>query len=198
MNTKREANRSVRATRRRLCGALVQLLAEKPVRQITVRELTRLARVSRGTFYFHYRDIYELLDHLEEEQIAQLNRFMDALLPRLGSGADEIPPAVLALFEYLDENDAICAALLGPHGDPAFVVRLQRVIAARCMGYLAPGGSTAQQRYLTAFAVRGCFGAIEQWLQQGKPESTARMAQITWQGIRAVERLIAAPQPPEE
>ena len=123
---------------------------------------------------------------------------MDALLPRLGSGADEIPPAVLALFEYLDENDAICAALLGPHGDPAFVVRLQRVIAARCMGYLAPGGSTAQQRYLTAFAVRGCFGAIEQWLQQGKPESTARMAQITWQGIRAVERLIAAPQPPEE
>ena len=155
MNTKGEANRSVRATRRRLCGALVQLLAEKPVRQITVRELTRLARVSRGTFYFHYRDIYELLDHLEEEQIAQLNRFMDALLPRLGSGADEIPPAVLALFEYLDENDAICAALLGPHGDPAFVVRLQRVIAARCMGYLAPGGSTAQQRYLTAFAVRG-------------------------------------------
>ena len=29
MNTKGEANRSVRATRRRLCGALVQLLAEQ-------------------------------------------------------------------------------------------------------------------------------------------------------------------------
>lgn len=67
MNSKGEANRSVRATRRRLCDALVSLLVQKPVRDITVRELTRLARVSRGTFYFHYRDIYELLDRLEQE-----------------------------------------------------------------------------------------------------------------------------------
>ena len=83
MNSKGEANRSVRATRRRLCDALVSLLVQKPVRDITVRELTRLARVSRGTFYFHYRDIYELLDRLEQEQVDQLNLFMDALLPRL-------------------------------------------------------------------------------------------------------------------
>ena len=78
MNSKGEANRSVRATRRRLCDALVSLLVQKPVRDITVRELTRLTRVSRGTFYFHYRDIYELLDRLEQEQVDQLNLFMDA------------------------------------------------------------------------------------------------------------------------
>lgn len=190
MNTKGEANRSVRATRRRLCDALVALLVQKPVRDITVRELTRLAKVSRGTFYFHYRDIYQLLDQLEQEQVDQLNLFMDALLPRLDS--DDTPTALYALFEYLDQNDAICTALLGPNGDPAFVQRMQTVISQRCMGYMAPQGGTARQRYLTAFAVQGCFGAIAQWLQQGKPEPTQEMAATAWQGIRAVQRQIAA------
>ena len=190
MNSKGEANRSVRATRRRLCDALVSLLVQKPVRDITVRELTRLARVSRGTFYFHYRDIYELLDRLEQEQVDQLNLFMDALLPRLDS--DTAPGALLALFEYLDQNDAICTALLGPNGDPAFVQRLQTVISERCLGYMAPDGGTARQHYLTAFAVQGCFGAIALWLQKNKPESVEQMAAISWQGIRAVQRQIAA------
>ena len=175
MNNKGEANRSVRATRRRLSDALVQLLVQKPVRQITVRELTRLAKVSRGTFYFHYRDIYELLDRLEQDQIDQLNLFMDALLPRLNGESEEMP-----------------TALLGDNGDPAFSRRLQEVIAERCIGYLAPGGGTFRQRYLTAFAVEGCFGAIAQWLQRGKQESAAEMADVTWLGIRTIQRQIIA------
>lgn len=182
-NTKGEGNRSVRESRRRLRDALVQLLIRKPVREITVRELTDLARVSRGTFYFHYGNIYELLDQLEQDQVDQINLFMDALLPRLGR--QEVPAALYALFEYLDEHDAICNALLGPNGDPAFVQRLQMVIAARYTGYLAPDGGDARQRYLTDFAVQGCFGVIARWLQNGKPESTGQMAAITWQCICA-------------
>ena len=197
MNNKGEANRSVRATRRRLGDALVQLLVQKPVRQITVRELTRLAKVSRGTFYFHYRDIYELLDRLEQDQIDQLNLFMDALLPRLNGESEEMPTALLALFTYLDEHHAICTALLGPNGDPAFVQRLQTVIAARCTGYLAPAGGDARQHYLTAFAVQGSFGVISRWLQNGKPESTEEMAAVTWRCIRAALQE-KPPEPPEK
>ena len=49
MNSKGEENRSVRLTRKRLSDALITLLMQKPVREITVRELTELANVSRGT-----------------------------------------------------------------------------------------------------------------------------------------------------
>lgn len=175
---KGEGNRSVRESRRRLRDALVQLLIRKPVRDITVRELTDLAQVSRGTFYFHYGNIYELLDRLEQDQIDQINLFMDELLPRLGR--QEVP-----------------TALLGPNGDPAFVQRLQTVIAARCTGYLAPAGGDARQHYLTAFAVQGCFGVISRWLQNGKPESTEEMAAVTWRCIRAALQE-KPPEPPEK
>ena len=83
MNSKGEENRSVRLTRKRLSDALITLLMQKPVREITVRELTELANVSRGTFYFHYTDIYDLMDHVEREQIHTLELLMDDILPRL-------------------------------------------------------------------------------------------------------------------
>ena len=72
MNSKGEENRSVRLTRKRLSDALITLLMQKPVREITVRELTELANVSRGTFYFHYTDIYDLMDHVEREMFINM------------------------------------------------------------------------------------------------------------------------------
>ena len=126
MNSKGEENRSVRLTRKRLSDALITLLRQKPVREITVRELTELANVSRGTFYFHYTDIYDLMDHVEREQIHTLELLMDDILPRLEE--DSTPEALRALFSYLDENDGICSVLLGTNGDTAFVHRLKGVI----------------------------------------------------------------------
>ena len=65
MNAKGDANRSVRQTKQRLYEALVHLLQQKSLREITVRELTELAGISRGTFYFHYADIYALMEQME-------------------------------------------------------------------------------------------------------------------------------------
>ncbi|MEE0801192.1 MAG: TetR/AcrR family transcriptional regulator [Gemmiger sp.] len=186
MNSKGEANRSVRMTRRRLSEALVTLLLQKPVREITVRELTDLAKVSRGTFYFHYSDIYELMDRVEQDQIQELERLMDDILPRLDE--DSTPESLCMIYRYLDENDGICSALLGPNGDPAFRRRLQSVIAEHCVGYIAPSDSvTPAQRYMVAFAVQGCFGSIDVWLENGKPETPEKLADITWQAVRAVK-----------
>ena len=137
MNSKGEENRSVRLTRKRLSDALITLLMQKPVREITVRELTELANVSRGTFYFHYTDIYDLMDHVEREQIHTLELLMDDILPRLEE--DSTPEALRALFSYLDENDGICSVLLGTNGDTAFVHRLKGVIEEVVLATCARG-----------------------------------------------------------
>ena len=61
MNKKGDENRSVRNTKRKLNQSLIQLMGEKQITQISVKELTELADVNRGTFYFHYTDIYDML-----------------------------------------------------------------------------------------------------------------------------------------
>jgi AcrR family transcriptional regulator len=49
--SERKADRRVGKTRRLLRHALAQLMTEKRVQDITVRELTDLCDLNRGTFY---------------------------------------------------------------------------------------------------------------------------------------------------
>ena len=58
-------DRRVRRSKAQLRQALIQLLQEKPVEEITVRELTERADVNRGTFYSHYQNIYHMLEQVK-------------------------------------------------------------------------------------------------------------------------------------
>ena len=67
MNKSGNQNRSVRNTKKRLKEALLTLLQKKPVNEISVTELSELADVNRGTFYFHYTDVYDILYKTQDE-----------------------------------------------------------------------------------------------------------------------------------
>lgn len=188
MNAKGDANRSVRMTKKRLSAALVSLLLQKPVREITVRELTNRANVSRGTFYFHYTDIYDLMHQIEQEQLDQLSGLMYNLLPRIGQASP--PDALNALFRYMEENKDICSAMYGPNGDPAYVQRIKSVIAQSCFEYMGDGGNSDRSRYLMDFAVNGCIGIIQSWFEKGRTPAPETMASITWEAICAVQQLL--------
>lgn len=136
MNAKGDANRSVRMTKQRLYQALITLLQQKSLREITVRELTELAGISRGTFYFHYTDIYALMDQMEAAQLKRLNELMDTLIPSISQ--EDVPTALVALFTYLTENPDLCAALYGKSWESEFTASVKRLIAERCWGNFAP------------------------------------------------------------
>ena len=75
-------DRRVRKTRRQLRECLITLLKEKKVQDITVRELTDMADLNRGTFYLHYKDVFDLLEKTEaelQEDFNQLVRKHDAV-----------------------------------------------------------------------------------------------------------------------
>lgn len=52
-----------------LTNAFLTLRSRKPIEKISIRELTELAVMNKATFYRHYRDIYDLSDHIENELI---------------------------------------------------------------------------------------------------------------------------------
>lgn len=59
-------------TRRSIKNAFLQLRAQKPLERITIKELAGLAEISKATFYLHYKDIYDLSDHLQKEVIGEI------------------------------------------------------------------------------------------------------------------------------
>ncbi len=67
-----------RKTRRAIKDAFLQLRAKKPLERITIKELSDLAEISKATFYLHYKDIYDLSEHLQSEVVQDI---MGAVLP---------------------------------------------------------------------------------------------------------------------
>ena len=53
---RRKPDRRIQSTRNRLGNALIALIEEKPIDEVTVREVLDRAGVGRSTFYVHYSD----------------------------------------------------------------------------------------------------------------------------------------------
>ena len=61
-------------TKREILRAFSDLASEKPVDKITVKEITDLCQISRNTFYYHYQDVYEVLEEylrLESQRMVE-------------------------------------------------------------------------------------------------------------------------------
>ncbi|GAU80106.1 TetR/AcrR family transcriptional regulator [Fusibacter sp. 3D3] len=53
-------------TRQSIQDAFLSLIITKSVNKITVTEISKLAGISRKTFYDHFLDIYDMIDYLSE------------------------------------------------------------------------------------------------------------------------------------
>lgn len=172
-------NRSVRKTKDKLRQALTQLLSQKPLKHITVREIAEIVDINRGTFYLYYKDVYDMIEKLELEM---LDEFNDIVKLRISKNKNEPPEPILSdVFTFLSENADMCLVLLGPNGDLSFINRLKELVRERCLYYwteIYNAKSTLYFDYFYAFFISGCVGLFEKWLNNGMKESPEEMADI--------------------
>ncbi|MFC6165180.1 TetR/AcrR family transcriptional regulator [Lactiplantibacillus dongliensis] len=67
-----EIDPRVDKTRRRLRQALITLLQDHKVENISVQQLTSTAEVTRGTFYLHYKDKSDFVNHALNDLVTEL------------------------------------------------------------------------------------------------------------------------------
>jgi AcrR family transcriptional regulator len=119
-------DRRVKKTKKNIRDALTELMHEKGVKDITVRELSELADINRGTFYTHYKDVFDLLEQIENEMFEEFN---GAISNYTQKDIIENPGLILnQIFTFLEENSKICLSLLGKNGDISFVDRLRDLV----------------------------------------------------------------------
>lgn len=56
-------------TKKSISESFYKLRKRHPLECITIKELCETALINKATFYLHYKDIYDLANHLEEELI---------------------------------------------------------------------------------------------------------------------------------
>ena len=65
--------RSALRSKKLINDALADLLEEKPLEKITVTDVVNRADINRGTFYAHYRDIPDVVDHLIQQTFSAIS-----------------------------------------------------------------------------------------------------------------------------
>lgn len=175
-------DRRVRKTRQQLQHCLAVLLKEKKIQEITVREITEMADLNRGTFYLHYKDVFDLLEKVELELLDEL----DSTLQKYQASDlhQKLSLIFTDLFVCVQENAEMVQILLGENGDLNFVNQVKERVREKCLkDWFELFNSQDSQLFdaFNAFVVSGCLGLVTYWLQNGMKESPKELAQIAEQ-----------------
>ncbi len=172
-------DRRVRKTRKQLRHCLALLLKEKKIQEISVRELTEMADLNRGTFYLHYRDVFDLLQQIEQE----LLEAVEAALQKYSAlEAHKGLSRLLAdVFRCVEENAEMVQILLGENGDLNFVNQVKSLVREKCLKdwmelFRTPQSAIFEAYY--SFIVSGCLGLATYWLESGMKESPKELAEL--------------------
>ena len=181
MNVK-GSNRSVVRTQALLKQGLTELMMNKPVQNITVKELTDYVNLNRGTFYLHYKDIYDLLEHMENDLLDEFLQINNA------HGAIEMNgkpyPLLYDLFKFLKKNLKFAQLILVTNQEQKFVSKLKKILRERMQSdwnRIFVNADPVLCEIYSAYVLSGCIGVIENWLEAGAVQSPADLAKDTEQ-----------------
>ncbi|HLW02577.1 MAG TPA: TetR/AcrR family transcriptional regulator [Ktedonobacterales bacterium] len=163
----------VRRTHKLLWEALLSLMAEQDFETISVKDICERAMVHRTTFYKHYQDKYDLLEH----EMQQTHETLIAELERTGKGAAPTP-----FFEYVARHERFYQVMLCGKGVGSFQARLRdyfaETIAAEMQRQERAGKTFAvPQPVLAHFYAGAVVNTLTWWLSDGLRYTPEQMGQ---------------------
>lgn len=177
MNTeKKRADRRIRRTENNLKQALLTLLQTKNINEISIRELSDLADINRGTFYLHYRDPYDLLRQLSEQFLSELQYLIE------DSSNLDTYDTLCRVYHFILANHELLHILLGINGDLLFQNSLEKILIKNILEQemqASPPPDYRTLEYYTTFLVSGWVAIIRNWLDNGMKESPEEIALMT-------------------
>lgn len=162
-------DRRVRRTKRMLRQALVELIQEKEFQKITVTDVVKHADINRGTFYVYYRDVYDLLEKVENEMIEEFRLIHVESLPSpKNKYSHQLVPDLHPLLEqavgFLEKNRMMVCALLRTSTSDGFKDKMMRVIENFRLSVIHD--SQEKEIFLTQFLAAGAVGVMSKWIME--------------------------------
>lgn len=182
-------DRRTRKTREALYQALAALLQEKPLKSISVTELTRAADVNRSTFYIHFTDIYDMFDKMSHDFRSTVVHMAAEREEQLEGG--KYRALLDDVYRYFHKNRKAFSIVFGQRGEDSTFGDVAVIIRGYWARHLATKCSVDEGTlgYKMEFAIRGAIGVCRTWIEGGCEEPVEDMVELTSQLIEAVRGL---------
>ncbi|CAH0233936.1 hypothetical protein SRABI96_02749 [Peribacillus sp. Bi96] len=186
----------VQKTKTQIQYHFIALVEEDGFSQVSVKKIAERANINRGTFYLHYVDKYELMDHLQQQLLNELQARITAILPKevfMALHQQQLYPPFVAIFQFISEHAHALRAILGDKGDPSFAKKVKRVFGEVLLERLISQHPAAKDeeflKYMNAFMTSAILGVIQEWLENCEEQSVEEMAKIHFQILKFISQL---------
>ncbi|MBR6728222.1 MAG: TetR family transcriptional regulator [Clostridia bacterium] len=149
-------------TKKAIMEAFLRLVGKKPLDKITVRDIVDECGINRNTFYYHFQDMYAVLEGYCQELIDRL--------PTDASLSDTLNSYLTVMSNFAVENPRSTHGLVVSLGYDGFyrylAPGLQKVIM-ECLLRAQIKGAREYLRHLTVFICHGVIGLSVDLLKSG-------------------------------
>ena len=168
-------------TKKYLADALKRLSSEKPLAKITVKDLCEYSHVNRGTFYYHFKDINNLINWIYHTEITIPSQEIIKNYP-----ITSMPSVTSFMLEKCSQDRDFyiqAFALDGPQCLKEFVLK-ESEDNWKCLWQTAlqiddfDALDYEGKEYLLQYFTRGHFYATQSWIEGGmktQPEVLGRV-----------------------
>jgi AcrR family transcriptional regulator len=184
---RRKPDQRILRTRSQLGSALVALIQDKPIDEVTVQEVLDRASVGRSTFYLHYRDKNDLFLCQLEDGL----EMWSTLLSKKQEKSGRIAP-VAEFFAHVADARKLYRALVDSGRIHAFFELAQGYFArgiARRLKEVGPANLVHRELDARSHSLAGnLLSLLKWWLDRGARESPKAMDELfhrmVWNGVQ--------------
>ena len=151
-------------TRRAIKESFMKLLEERPLNQITVKDIVEDCGVNRYSFYYHFEDIPALIDEIITEDT-------DSII-RQYSGVDSIEDCLKAAVRFAHNRKRAILHLYRSANKDMVEQYLIKICDYTVKSYMEKSFSDVRiseddRELITRFCRCECFGQTIEWLNSG-------------------------------
>lgn len=178
--------RSAIRSRRLINEALADLLTEKPLDKITVTDVVSRADINRGTFYAHYKDIPDVVDHLIQQTFSAIR---DAITGQTVTVSNVGAVLLGTVQSILEEDLPFFRKILSSGASSIMQEQLVAVVMDFMLAHKEQFYVGSQEEY--QIAIRFCAGGLSNlyrdWFSGKLPFSLSELTKI---GDELIQRII--------
>ena len=178
--------RSAIRSRKLIIDALADLLQEKPLDKITVTDVVSRADLNRGTFYAHFRDIPDVVDHLIQQTFSAIR---DAMIDRANI-MDNLGHTLLTTIQQILEADlSFYKKILNSNATMIMQEQLVSVVEDFMLDHKDTFFSGTQEEY--QIAIRFCAGGLSNLYRDWfSGKLSCSLSELTFIGETLIHRII--------
>jgi len=158
-------------TKKAIKETFVELLEERPLSDITIKDIVEKCGINRNSFYYHYHDLPDLIEEIVKEDA-------EGIIKKYPS-VKSIVECYDAMIEFASQHRRAIMHIFKSVNREMFENYLMEVSEYLVRSYIEiavseAGISEKSKQSLTDYYKCVCFGLIIEWLNKGMKEEYAQ------------------------